>query len=334
MLPDGAVGAEYDHLPVGGGSDNFSGWMATNLPPGLSIDPDTGLISGIPAPSTSNQEYGDITVSIFDERLAQSVEFDCGPLLINERINANAVRNEPLHCIPHTASKAEMIAILEGGDGTEITCSAFNESTLPCPLGDGNGRLPPGISLDEGSCTHTGSVTGDVRGTWVWMVGIEQSGFKTRVPFCASNQTDSFHEITVIANGKEVSDLLPVSFDFDPNMGLLFGDGAYEWQIDDPACSNDPSLCSSYGFSFNVTCSPFDQPFVLNGMSTTTGMAHGMTLAGPAPSAGFATRPFVHSLESLYCTSNNGASCDVDGPNFEQNAQTQYHFSVVGYPLL
>jgi hypothetical protein len=35
-----------------------------------------------------------------------------------------------------------------------------------------------------------------------------------------------------------------------------------------------------------------------------------------------------------YCTSADGSFCVVDDvPTFEQNAQTKYHFDVIGYPL-
>jgi hypothetical protein len=334
MFPDGAVGAEYSFTPpVGGGSGNYSNWMATNLPPGLTIDPNTGVISGVPE-EPGNFEYQDITITVFDEGKGQSFDASCGALLINERLNANMVRTEPLHCIPHTSSKEELIQFLGGGDDTDITCSALNPTDLPCPLGDGNGRPPPGISFNETSCTHSGNLTGSVRGTWVWMVEIEQSDFKTRVPFCASNDVDTFHDITVTANAVNESDLKPGLLEFDPDMPLAFGDGSYEWKIDDPDCVDDPSLCSSYGFRFDLTCSPFDPPFVLNGMNSITGMSHQMTLTGPTPTPGFATRPFVASFEMLYCTASDGADCDVNGATFDQDAQTQYHFDVVGYPVL
>ncbi|PRP90255.1 putative Ig domain protein [Enhygromyxa salina] len=333
MFPDGAVGATYSFIPpVGGGSGNYSNWMATNLPPGLSIDPNTGEIMGVPEPP-GNMEYQDITITVFDEGKGQSFDASCGPLLINEPLNSNAVLTEPMHCIPHTSSRDEMIALLGGGDGTQITCSAVNSGDLPCPLGDGNGRLPPGITFNDSSCTHSGNITGERRGTWVWMVEIEQSGFKTRVPFCASNDVDTFHDITVTANAVEESDLKPGLLEFDPNAPLLFGDGSYVWDIEDPACNDDPALCNSYGFRYDVTCSPFDPPFALNAESSDTGMTHGMTAMGPTPSAGFATRPFVASFEMLYCTSDNGADCDVGSANFDQNAQTKYHFDVVGYPV-
>jgi hypothetical protein len=119
-------------------------------------------------------------------------------------------------------------------------------------------------------------------------------------------------------------------------MGLAFGNGTHVWDIVDPACNADPADCNSFGFKFDVTCSPFDPPFDLNAVSSGIGMTHDLTAIGPAVASGsqFEYRPFVASFEMSYCTSANGADCDVDGANFDTNAQTQYHYDVVGFPVL
>lgn len=335
-MPDGAVGATYSFTPqVGGGSGNFSMWEATNLPPGLSIDANTGTISGVP---TTADVYAGIEISMFDSGKGEAFSATCGELTINERLNANLALAEPNHCIPHTASRDEMLAFLAGGDGTEITCEPVNPnpSSSTCPLGDGNGRLPSGITFNESSCTHSGSITGDRRGTWVWMVKVTQSGFTTAVPFCASNDVDTFHDITLTANGESQSDLQPLLFEYDPSQDLAFGSGSHQFAIDDPACPGPD--CTFFGFRFNVTCSPFDvvPPWTVSlspSTKTDTGMTHELTATGPAPSAAFDGRPWVASFEVSYCTADNGDACDTnDGDSFEQNAQTKYHFDVVAFP--
>lgn len=249
-------------------------------------------------------------------------------------LNANLVRDEPKHCIPHTTSQGKMVELLGGGDGTKITCRALTNNGLPCPLGDGNGRLPPGITFNASTCTHSGGVLTNRRGTWVWIVEVEQSGFTAYVPFCASQDDDTFHDITLTINSVEESDLNPGLFEFAPNNSLAFGNGTHNWQVENPACVTNPPLCNSYGFKYNTTCSPFDPPYVLNGQSTQLGITHGMTVTGPPPNSSFATRPFVFSVEIQYCTSSNGADCDVDTSNFESNAQTKYHYDVIGFPAL
>lgn len=334
-VPRGAVGADYEYdlkTVAVGGTGTYTNWMATSgLPPGLSLDPSTGIISGVPE-APGNSAYP-LTVSVEDALTGENFTFDCADIIINDALSSNAVRNEPMHCIPHTSSKEEMIAYLTGGTGGDISCNALNIGDLPCPMGDGNGRPPPGITFDADSCTHTGDITGNVRGTWVWMVEIEQSGARTRVPFCASNDVDTYHDIVLTANAVQESDLEPGLLEYDPTMALAFGNGTHQWQIIDPACNTDPSLCNAFGFRFDVTCSPFDPPFVLNAVSSGIGIDHELTAMGPTPSASFATRPFVASFEMSYCTSNAGADCDVDDPNFETNAQTKYHYDVVGYPV-
>jgi hypothetical protein len=165
------------------------------------------------------------------------------------------------------------------------------------------------------------------------MVEIEQSGYKTRVPFCATNDVDTFHDIGLVESGGPVSELIPGLLVYDKTQGVVFGNGTHQWSISDPACDTDPTLCNAYGFEFDVTCSPFDPPFTLNATPAPNGITHDLTAMGPAPASNFDFRPWVASFEFTYCTSINGANCDVDSPNFEQNAQTRYHYDVVGYPM-
>lgn len=337
-FPEGAVGATYSFTPpVGGGSGNFNMWMATGLPPGLSIDPNTGEISGVP---TEPMAYNGIEISMFDAGKGEGFMAQCGELLINDALNSNLVAMQPNHCIDSGASLDDMLALLEGGDGTEITCSALsnNANSATCPLGDGNGRLPPGISFNESSCTHSGTISGDRRGTWVWMVEITQSDYTTRVPFCATNDVDTFHDISVVANAVPESDLMPGLFEYNSNADLSFGGGSYQWAIDDPACPG--ADCNFYGYRFNVSCSPFDvdppwQVTLAPANNSETGLTHEMSASGPAPAASFDGRPFVASFEMSYCTTGTNGFCDTDdGDQFEQNAQTKYHFDVIGYPTL
>jgi hypothetical protein len=334
-MPEGAVGAMYEYnfnSDVSGGTGVYNNWSAiTALPPGLTLDQDTGILSGIPE-EPGNMAYP-VSISVQDANTGEDFTIDCADIVINPRLSANPIRTEPMHCLPHTTSMAEMLDKLEGGDGTAITCSMNDDVGLPCPLGDGNGRPPPGITFNESSCSFSGNINDDHRGTWVWTVKVTQSEYTTYVPFCASNEIDTFHDITLTANNVVESDLQPGLLEYDPSTSISFGNGDYEWEISDPACVNDPSQCNAYGFRYDVTCSPFDPPFSLNAMGANEGMMHGLTATGPTPSASFEHRPWVASFEMLYCTSNSGANCDVDDPNFETNAQTKYHFDVVGYPI-
>jgi hypothetical protein len=336
VFPEGAVGAAYDFTPaVGGGSGNFNMWMATNLPAGLTIDPNTGTISGVPTMAGTSSNIG---LSMFDTGKGEGFDATCGDMVINDALNANRVAMETNHCIDVSASFDDMLALLDGGDGTDITCSplANDAGSATCPLGDGNGRMAPGISFNDSSCTHSGSVSGGRRGTWVWMVEITQSDYTTRVPFCVTNDVDTFHDITETVEAVPGSDLTPGLYEYNPNADLAFGAGTHQWAIDDPACPG--ADCNTYGFRFNVTCSPFDvtapwQVTLSPSAQSPTGMTHEMSATGPAQDSKFDGRPFVASFEMSYCTSATGGFCETaDATAFEQNAQTQYHFDVVGFP--
>jgi hypothetical protein len=334
-MPMGALRAEYNFTPlVGGGSGNFSGWAATGLPPGLSIDPNTGTISGVPTtPGVSDN----VQISMFDAGKGQSFTAECGEIVVNEALNALAARDLPNHCLDYTASREDMLALLGGGDDTDITCRPLTASG-PCPYGNGNGREPPGINFNAETCTHSGSIVGDRRGRWVWMVEVIQSGYSTRVPFCAANDVDTFHDITLTANGEVISDLTPGLFEYDPSDNLSFGGGTHQWAIDSPDC---PGECNSFGFRFNIICSPFDPnnaPWTVTlapSAGTPTGLTHELLATGPIPGPAFDDRPWVASLEMSYCTSASGGGCDTsDSDQFEQIAQTRYHYDVIGYPTL
>jgi hypothetical protein len=332
-FPEGAVGAEYSFTPaVGGGSGNFNMWMATGLPPGLSIDPNTGEISGVP---TEPMAFNGIELSMFDAGKGEGFEAQCGELVINDRLNSNLVMMEPNHCIPSTASKEEMLALLQGGDGTDLTCTPLSTGDGACALGDGNGRIAPGINFDASTCTHSGTVAGDRRGTWVWMVEVNQSGFSTTVPFCATNDVDAFHDILLTVNAVTESDLSTGLLGYDPNASVQFGGGSHQWSIENTA---DCPGCTSYGFRFNFSCSPFDNDppdwtvTLLPDGTNGNGFTHEMEATGPTPASQYATRPFTASFEMSYCTAADSGPCASDNPDFEQNAQTQYHFSVVAFP--
>jgi len=336
-LPDGAVGAMYDHPQDSNASGDFSQWAATNLPADLSINPSTGTISGIPA------EVGTINgirISTRNINTGEIFEEECGPLEINPALNANPVVDAPFHCLDINTTKEQLLGYLDGGDGTEITCNPVvnNEDSPGCPLGRGNGRLAPGVSFNAETCTHSGSAGGTRRGTWVWMVEVTQSERSTFVPFCATNDVDTFHDISLLNNGEPQTDLNPGLYEYNPSASLLFGGGDYQWAIDDPACPGP--ACTNFGFRFGVNCSAFslEAPWLVTlapSAISETGLTHEMRATGPSPEARYDGRPWAVSFDISYCTVDNPDFCDAtNNPDFEANAQTKYHFAVVAYPTL
>ena len=322
-------------MPEGVQGTVYGNWQASGLPPGLSIDATTGEISGVPEESG---EFAEVVISALDPASGQTLEAECGALTINASLNAFSVRDQPRHCIDVDTPVDEWQALLTGGDGSAIVCRPLDPDTssATCPLGDGQGRPPPGISFDAESCEHSGTIDGDRFGTFVWMIEVEQSGFVTTVPFCATNDIDTFHTIELEADGETGDPLQPGLLSYDPSQDLAFGDGSRIWTISDPACPGDD--CNNFGFRFNVTCSPFDadggfQITLSPSSGLPEGLTHQMTATGPAPDERYASRPFVASFEMSYCTSADGTFCDVDDTDqFEQNAQTRYHYGVIGYP--
>lgn len=348
--PIGAVGAEYEfdlHLVTTGGTGQYTNWIATTpLPPGVTLNAESGVLNtvdddggampfdGIGGPG--NTAYP-LSYTVQDAQTGETYDFDCGEIEVRERLNSNGIRNELRHCLPHTSSMADMVAALQGGDGTEITCEplAISDPNGSCPMGDGNGRPPPGITFDADTCTHTGSINSDAVGTWVWAVEISQSGATTYVPFCATNDISTFHDITYTANAVVEGPLQPGYLEYDPNQGISFSGMNYNWLVEDPACTGNPTDCNSYGYTFSITCSPFDPPFGANETKGDNGFDFYFTsLEGPTPEARYANRPFVTSIQFEFCTSANGSFCATADPGFAGNAQTTYHFDVVGYPVI
>ncbi|NVB38104.1 hypothetical protein G6O69_09695 [Pseudenhygromyxa sp. WMMC2535] len=334
-FPTGAVGATYEfQVEIGGGSGSYSMWEAENLPAGLSID-NNGLISGVPEEAGT---FADVNISVFDVGRGSSSSTSCGPLIVNDALSANPVSLETLGCIPYQTSKADMVALLEGGDESEITCRAFTDSgSDTCPLGDGNGRPAPGIGFDEDSCQHSGTINSDYHGTWVWMIEVEQSDYTIAVPYCVTNELDTYHEIALSVDGDSADEAAPAIFAYDGVNSLAFGNGSHVWDIIDPNCPGTD--CNSFGFKYDVTCSPFDaidgwEISLSPSSGTDTGLTHQMIATGPAVSEKFTRRPFVASFEMAYCTSSDNETCAVENSTFDQNAQTKYHFDVVGFPTL
>ncbi|NJK31115.1 MAG: hypothetical protein HC927_01170 [Deltaproteobacteria bacterium] len=330
-LPDVARGLPYSHvLGVLHGSGQYDSWSAQGLPDGLVIAPLSGAISGTTNSPPATYEVVLTTRDIGENRTISST---CALGLKAEFGGGLATLDPP--CLGVSTSAAELDELL-GGDGSVIACRLAADGSASCPLGQGNGSLPPGIVFDEASCTHQGSIDSAKRGTWVWIVEMEQSGEIVHVPYCATNDVASYHEIALTVDGAAGDPLAPIIYEYDPDNELNLAMGSHRWDISSPNCPG--SECNTYGFIFTPSCSPFSAmaPYEISlspSGGTATGLFHELTATGPIPSAAFAQRPFVAAFEVSYCTSSSNTFCGTDDPaTFEQNAQTGYHFAVLGRP--
>ena len=343
-IPDGALRATYGYtaIPTGGtGSCDADGlctgyrWTITGLPPGVTADESTGRISGVPT------ELGDYTIEITagSSEAAGSDTVSC-PMTVNPALNVESLRNTSKHCLEVGQDINDFLA---GGDGTAFTC-AFpdrNPDQASCPHGDGNGVLPDGIALDfaDGGCSHSGTVTEDAFGSWVWVVELSQSDYSIFVPFCATNDTVQGHDLTVnYSQSTDNTGLEPAYVEFQPGVGGSFGNNSdpnFEVLGNNGLCTG--TGCAYFAFAFEVTCSPLDPPFTLDpaakvqdGGGADIGFTHEMHADFPSVAQTFEERVFATNWSIDYCNSMTADPCS--DANLSTNAQTHFNYTVVGWP--
>jgi hypothetical protein len=356
MLTDTAVGAQYNHIvDISGHSGMLTNWEATNLPPGLTMD--SGAIVGV---ATAPGTYDQITISVYDAGFEQTLNADCGPIAVADPLNANSLFDDPEfpnHCIDVTSGDT-LFEVIGGGTGGNITCAMpENPGSDGCPNREGNGVLPDGLEFDPETCTFSGTPTTPHHGTWVFGVEVTQSGFTTMVPHCYvdDKQGEIVHDIIATHGGQvDVGGLTPrtLVFDVDTGADVEYGNGAQGEPNPDPRfevvrqeCAMGAPDCNSFGIHYSFKCSPFDdeygggftvQPYGILEDNTMqeVGFFHGMRAAGPNPDEAYRYRPWISNMQLWYCTNADGDICDSQNPDFKDNAQTQYTWSIIGFPVL
>ena len=144
-LPDAAVGTPYDQpIDASGGVAPYS-WSVSSgvLPDGLSLDPDTGTISGTP---TTAGSYS------FDVSLADSSTPNSQDATVSLSLTVDPAPPPPAMTVTDTATGATV------GDAYEAAVIPSG-GTAPYSYAINSGSLPPGLSIDSQAGTITGTPT-------------------------------------------------------------------------------------------------------------------------------------------------------------------------------
>ena len=313
--PMAAVGASYRHQPMAMGGAMTYAWSATDLPPGLILNPVTGEIAGTP------ELEGQYVIALRVESGADPVieaETDCtievGPPLSVDLDGLDG---------PCVDVDDDIHDLMVGGDGTAITCSILS--------GSGNGELPQGVTVDEETCVMAGTVTDARYGTWVWMVAVEQSGFEVVVPFCATQPDPAADAVSIVVDHGSGTDngLVPATGTFTAGADVVYGEpGNPTFTI-----TGDCGPGCSWGYFLGFGGSPFDEISVATPVDVAAGngFTHGLTALGPPAQPRFEGRPWTVALDLTYCLASDTTTCDgVD--NIMANANGTLRFFVIMNP--
>ncbi len=303
-FPDGAIGAEYDFTPmVSAQDDGTRTWSAANLPGGLDIDPADGRISGSP----TEEGTFSIELTVIDSAGMSTSTCDIDVNAGLEVDNDLVVDTLPFCLRPGTQTLLDVV--VDGtGDGTPIRCDH--------PSGSGNGRRPPGISVNADTCEIEGTVDDDRLGSYVFIVRGVQSGAEVWVPYCVINDEPSGYDISLDHSGlgamNQDATLVPIVREFNPNASISVGeqdDPRFEI-IDGDSCGNNSCF---YGFAFQINASPFEADElslnpndILDDENTDpVGFFHELTISGPEVPDEFKDRPWAVNIALDYCIADN-----------------------------
>lgn len=315
-IPQGAVGAEFDHTPTILDAEGSFDWMMMGLPQGLAVNPLTGEISGTPAASGTF----DVDVIATGGTPEQTLEATC-TLEIAEGLEVNPSGLSG----PCYGPGDDLSALLSGGDGSPVSCST--------PGGEGNGAPPEGVSVDPRTCAITGEPD-DTFGIWTWITVVEQSGKKLFVPSCIAEEdaAPDTYGITASHGGGMFGVLEPGQGTFTPGEPITYGvDGDPRFEIRGPCTAG----ACFFGFTYRVGSSPFDDhglspSSTLDDNGMPVGFYHGMNASGPAVDPEFADRPFVLNWDIDYCVADSSGPCSP--ANIQDNLNGFLRFGVIMRP--
>src|SRR3984893_14424148 len=210
-LPDGALGSSYNaQLTASNGSGNYQ-WSISQgtLPPGLSLGPTRGAITGTPNTGGTYQ----FTVTVMDTQTQQSTSagYTVGIL--------NITNSSPL---PNGTTGTPYSVTFNAADGLSGTYTWFIKPA------------PPGLTLDSATGTLSGTPT--TSGTFRFTVGVTE----TPPPSTASSpslSTSKVFSLTIQAAAPSSLTISPQSLPFGALNSAYSaqltanGSGAYQWSV-------------------------------------------------------------------------------------------------------
>lgn len=331
--PAGAAGALYDYTPSLRGAQGSLVWTATGVPEGLRHDPNTGALTGMPvAPGEAS-----ITVSVLDQA-GNTATALCGFTVFPTL----AIDLEPLYarapaCIGVGGSLTEFL-VPGTGNATPVLCDT------PSRLGDG--KRPPGVTVDPVTCELSGQIDEPGIGTWVFIVRARQSGREVYAPYCVTdaNADDDAYAISVEHSGLDADEidptLVPLLHRYEPGRSFYVGgnDDPLFRIVDSRACASGCAFRYQYGYTaslFDLTTLSFTPENLLRDPETdeTIGFSHNLLVSGPGALGSdelraYAERPWVFGVTVDYCMSSDPAHCSDAEGNFT-NANGRLEFSIL-----
>lgn len=329
-IPDGFVGLAYAYQPTaGGGSAPYSNWAAEGLPPGLTIDPNSGAISG--TPTTTGLYNVRITVS---DSTGATLEGDCGVLEIRDPITVDTdelLMTFPDGCVSFGVTLQQLI-----DDGIVVPVKdATDAPTCALEPGRGNGNrdfnsdgnaseFPPGIAVDPTTCELTGGIDPKLRyGAYAWIVTLNQSGTKGYLPYCApqDQQAGTAYDVVRTDSGTDKT--------LSPGHVIL---GANDTMFTYGTMAPDPLMTVTYNqacagacyyayiFSYNalsqmasVQAGPSSK-FPANGFE---GFTHAIRVTETDTTflGNYRKRAFVTNISYDYCIAQNEQDCGNNEPD-------------------
>jgi len=304
----GIVGEAFEtQLAEPAGTPPFT-WEALDPPglaPGLSLDPNSGLLSGVP---TAAGEFP-LDIAIVDAEavhFAQECTLEVLPSLGVD--SDKLLQVYPSGCIGAGVILQELLddGVLVEGSGEPISCGFMT--------GLGNGELPEGISINPDDCSIEGIVDpSEEYGMHAWITTFAQGNARAYVPYCAAQMSEGPYAISRADDGVDAT--------FQPGKTKMVDENTVSWGMEGAPQINVEESCGApscfYKFYFD-----FDS---LSGATSLTsgpsgklgpdmgfdGFFHGLAFTDPGVPPTLAKRPWVVDFNFLYCISDVESGCSA-----------------------